>query len=123
MVVMFFLVALAASMPKSNLDKICQSAKVGALPGEDQASAYQACMQDERAARDELRQRWTKFSAAARATCAESGQLSFSYVELLTCLEMQAGSEFNRPQKPPDAPSPSPSLRSQEPTDAAGQKP
>jgi hypothetical protein len=96
---MLFLVAFAASMPTSNLDKICQSAKVGALP-EDQASAFQACVRDEQAARDQLKKEWRQFSATARGTCAETPGIAFSYTELLTCLEMQSGSGFNRPQKP-----------------------
>jgi hypothetical protein len=120
MVPVFFLMALAASMPTSNLDKICQNAKVGALPGQDEASAFQACIADEKTARDQLQQKWRQFSASARGTCAETPGSSFSYVELLTCLEMLSGSEFNKPQTPPVTPSPSTGTTT---PDAAGQKP
>jgi hypothetical protein len=57
-----FLVALVASIPTTNLDKTCQGAKVGALQ-EDQASAFQSCIRDEQAARDQLKKKWGKFSA------------------------------------------------------------
>jgi hypothetical protein len=98
-------VPLAASMPTTNLDKICQSAKVGALP-EDQASAFQACVRDEQAARDQLRQKWGRFSATARGNCAETPGIAFSYTELLTCLEMQMGNDFDKPQTSPVIPTP-----------------
>ena len=115
-----FLVALTASMPTTNLDSMCQSAKAAALPGQDQTSAFQSCVQDEKAARDELQQKWSHFSGNARETCAEPKGVTFSYVELLTCLEMQPGSEFNGPRTPPLTPSPA--SPSKVPA-ATGQKP
>jgi hypothetical protein len=95
-----FLMALALTMPTTNLNSTCQGAKVGALPGEDQTSAFQNCLQDERTARDALKQKWGHYSASARETCAEPKDVTFSYVELLTCMEMQSGSFGNKPQTP-----------------------
>jgi hypothetical protein len=109
-----FLIALAASMPTVDLNTICQSAKVVALP-EDQASAVQSCVDDEKAARAQLQQKWGLFSAKARGACAESPGIAFSYLELLTCLEMQSGDQFNKPQVPPVTPSPSPAIQSKAP--------
>jgi hypothetical protein len=100
-----FLLALALAVPTTNLNSTCQSAKESALPGQDQASAFQSCVRDETTARDELKQKWGHYSASARENCAEPKGLSFSYVELLTCLEMQSGSIGNKPQMPGDAPS------------------
>jgi hypothetical protein len=88
------LVALAAFVPTTSLDGVCQGAKIG-LPPEDQARAVQVCIQDESAARDELQRKWAHYSANMRETCAEPAGVSFSYVELLTCLEMQPGSDFS----------------------------
>ena len=118
----FFLIALATSMPSTNLDSVCQSAKTGALPGQDQASAFQSCIQDEKTARDELQRNWGRYSANARETCAEPPGMSVSYVELLTCLEMQSGSGFNQPQTPPAASSPPPAVQPKAPV-AGGAKP
>ena len=62
-----------------------------ALP-ESKAAAYQACVHDERAAYDELRKKWPRYSAKSRVTCAEPGDgAAISYVELQTCLDMQPG--------------------------------
>jgi len=98
---------LAAAMPNADPDKICQSAKTTVLP-EDQSSAFQSCVTDEKAARDELRQKWTQFPAEARATCAEPQSVPVSYVEMLTCIEMQTGSNFGtgKLSQPPDISAP-----------------
>lgn len=96
----FFLIALAAAMPTTDLNEICQGAKVGALP-EDRASAMRSCVDDEKVARDQLQQAWPHFSGKARQNCAETKGVAFSYVELLTCLKMQSGGdEFNKPRAP-----------------------
>jgi hypothetical protein len=99
-----FLLALASTMPSTNLNSTCQSAKTGALPGQDQQSAFESCLHDEGAARDELKQRWGSFSSDSKSVCAEPKGVTFSYVELLTCLEMQSGNQFGSPHEPPVTP-------------------
>jgi hypothetical protein len=85
--------ALATMMPTADPAAICQPAKSAALP-EDRAAAYQSCVHDEQAARDQLRKRWGQYAASARAVCAQPSGVPQSYVELLTCLEMQTGGNF-----------------------------
>jgi hypothetical protein len=97
-----FLVALTASMPTTNIDHACQAAKAGAAVS-DQKNAFDSCVHDETAARDELKQKWGTFSVRSKDDCAEPKGVSFSYVELLTCLEMQVG-QFNPPQTTPITP-------------------
>jgi hypothetical protein len=48
------------------------------------------CAQDEAAARDQLQPVWNQSSAADKAACLKETNIdgSPSYVELLTCLEM-----------------------------------
>jgi hypothetical protein len=51
---------------------------------------FEVCMADEKRARDQLAQGWASFDAGTRTRCARmstTGQAS-SYIELLTCLEM-----------------------------------
>jgi hypothetical protein len=94
---LIFLAALAAStaaMPTTDLQKICQNARAAAA-SEDQKTAYDACVRDEQAARDQLRKNWDHFPANARATCTGPEAVSPSYVEVLTCLEMQSGADFS----------------------------
>jgi hypothetical protein len=87
------LVAVAGFSASSDPAKICQSAR-SAAAASDQANAYQSCVHDETEARDELKKKWSQFSANARATCAEPPGMNTSYVEMLTCLEMESGSNF-----------------------------
>jgi hypothetical protein len=94
---LYFLIALAASMPATNIDNACQATKTGAAPS-DQKNAFESCVHDESAARDERKQKWGSFSVASKNDCAEPKGGPFSYVELLTCLEMQPGSDFAAPK-------------------------
>jgi hypothetical protein len=103
--VLIFLIAMAVSVPNVDPQKICQNAKTAALP-EDKSSAYDSCVHDEQAAREQLRQKWAQFSTSARATCAEPQASMTSYVEMLTCLEMQSGADFGTAKNPAPATSP-----------------
>lgn len=93
------LVALAASPPAANIERVCRSALTTALQ-EDSAAAYRSCIRDEHLALEELRRRWTSYSAEARAVCAEPAGGEVSYIELETCLEMQPGGSLSV-QSPP----------------------
>jgi len=90
---LLLVMAMAATMPTTDLGPICEPARSAALP-EDRAGAYDSCVRDEQAARDKLRQKWGQFSAKARNDCAQPAAVVQSYVELLTCLEMQNGGNF-----------------------------
>ena len=79
---LILLVALAASTPTTDPHKICQNAREAA-PAADQATAYEACVHDETAARDEMKKNWSHFSTEARSTCSQPGAVSMSYVEML----------------------------------------
>jgi hypothetical protein len=104
MIPLLFLLAFASTMPSTNLNATCQSAKAAALPGQDEQGAFESCLHDESAARDELKQKWGSFSADSKSVCAEPKGVTFSYVELLTCLEMQSGNQFDSPHASPAAP-------------------
>ena len=86
----------ADSLPTVSVDSICRDAQSAALP-ESKAAAYKTCVQEESAARDQLRQRWARSSAQARANCAEPSGVQVSYVELQTCLDMQSGGSLAKP--------------------------
>ena len=92
MVVVFLLAALG-SIPQADIDRICESAKVDSLP-EDRVTAMRGCVGDETSARDQLHREWGRYSATDKSNCASTPGMQFSYVELLTCLEMQRGGNF-----------------------------
>jgi hypothetical protein len=90
------LVALADSLPTTSIESICRDAQSAALP-ESKEAAYKSCLNDERAALSQLRQKWSHYSTQQRMTCAEPGQgVPISYVELQTCLDMQPGGTLTR---------------------------
>ena len=80
--------ACAAGDKPPALDVTATCAAAGAL-ARDRAS----CLDDERAARDQLDHSWSKYGAADKAHCianVTSGG-SASYVELVTCLDVMKG--------------------------------
>ena len=77
------------SLPTANIESECRDAQA-AIDPELRSSAYEACVRDERAAFQQLRQRWPHYSAEARVTCVWPDS-EVSYVALQTCLEMQPG--------------------------------
>jgi hypothetical protein len=88
------LIALATPVPNVDLESICHSARANALP-EEQARAYESCVNEEKAAREEVQKRWLKASGDARAECAPLKGIPTSYVAMLTCLDMQPGGDFD----------------------------
>jgi predicted protein tyrosine phosphatase len=83
--------ALAASFPNIDVHKECLAAAVAALP-DKRASVLESCVVEEQKARTVLSQKWPEFSPSARQTCAEAnGRYQYSYVELMTCLQVQSG--------------------------------
>ncbi len=88
------LIALAAPAPNADLESICRSVRSNALPDE-KASAFENCVNEEREAQQKVQKQWTKVSPNARADCAPLAGMPFSYVAVLTCLNMQPGGDFD----------------------------
>ncbi len=80
--------ASAAGIPKFDYARTCRDTPPVAM---DQKATFKQCMADEESARDSLPQAWAHASAGARQQCSAMTQMGGqpSYVELLTCLEME----------------------------------
>src|SRR5262245_14486685 len=80
-------VAQAAGVPKLNVERMCREAAAA-----DPTIDYSAkrCIDSEHAARDQLARQWQDFPAADRKECTAVATMggSASYVELITCLEL-----------------------------------
>jgi hypothetical protein len=79
--------ALAEGPPTLNVATSCEAAARGAIvAGRDR----EACMSDERAARDILAKAWDKYAPADKTQCVGMNNQGgpASYVELLSCLEI-----------------------------------
>ena len=114
-IVASLLVATAASAastgppPKLDIKATCQRAQP--LSGGEK-SAYQGCLDDELQAQKELAMSWSSFKAGAQKDCVEETKIGGapSYVELLTCLELdkqaqEAALENKKSLEVPSAPS------------------
>jgi hypothetical protein len=107
------LIAVVDQVPDLNFEPICRSGASNGMGGRDDR---EVCMQDERAARDQLAKAWSQFAPADRARCIRTSTMdrTTSYVEVLTCLEMsQAAKKLHQREDaaidagPPDvAPAP-----------------
>ena len=81
------LLLVADRVPQFNIEPTCH-AVAQAAPGLNRDD--DGCKRDERAAHDTLEQTWSSFTQAQRDHCARLSTLGGfpSYVELLTCLEI-----------------------------------
>jgi hypothetical protein len=77
-------VPVADAVPKFDIARECQF-EGGAKPMQER------CAADESQARDQVQKEWTQFSPSAKAQCYEETNTDGtpSYVEILTCLEME----------------------------------
>ena len=88
------LIALGTPVPNADPESICRSVRSNALPGET-ANAFDNCVREERAAKEQVQNKWMKIPANERSNCAPMQGIPFSYVATLTCLEMQPGGDFD----------------------------
>jgi hypothetical protein len=81
------LIAVVDKVPDLNFEPICREGGAEIMGGKDDSAV---CMSDEKAARDELAKKWSEFEAADRSRCIRlsTNNRTASYVEVLTCLEM-----------------------------------
>jgi hypothetical protein len=78
--------ALAEELPRFDIEATCRG--VPSLGADN--NPVQACIQDESAARDQLRAEWASFSPANQRECVSETEIAGlpSYVDVLTCLQM-----------------------------------
>jgi hypothetical protein len=108
--------ARAAGIPRIDFERTCRDTPA---VGMEKKAAFDQCMTDEKQAREQLSGTWTHAPATAREQCSALTQLGgqSSYVELITCLEMESpgqtaqpapgGASFRNPHpQPTTAPAP-----------------
>jgi hypothetical protein len=85
------------AMPALKYEQSCRAAAQAAvMPNRNE----NACLQDEKAAKQKLADEWKEFTPAQKSHCVQlSSTGGFpSYVELLTCVEMSKGRQSARRQ-------------------------
>ena len=99
------------ALPKLDIKATCRRAQ----PLSGQQNAYQGCVNDETDAQRELSRTWFDFKPGPRSTCTQETKIGGapSYVELLTCLQLDKQAleaqienkkQLNVPQTPTEPP-------------------
>jgi hypothetical protein len=91
------LIVVVDKVPALNFEPICREAAGDNRVGTDDV---ETCRKGESAARDQLAKQWSEFDAADRARCVRlsSSNRTASYVEVLTCLEMNQAARKLHPK-------------------------
>jgi hypothetical protein len=87
MLARLLLLAFAGAVPSFDVDKMCHA---GVTKGNEK-SDYDLCEASEKGALEKLRSKWSQYPVKDRDGCAHAiGEApGGSYVELLTCIELQ----------------------------------
>ena len=72
-----------------NTCRVAAGAMVSLIGGTTTENALSGCLSSEQSARDSIVKDWSTFSAADRTQCVRPEVYLPSYVEWLTCLEME----------------------------------
>ncbi len=79
-------------VPELDVKGSCSDAQKFSTQSDNKNNAFNGCMQDELAAKNQLAKSWNKFKPYDKQSCVEQSRApSPSYVEVLTCLEMNTG--------------------------------
>jgi hypothetical protein len=83
-----FAAGAADELPAFDIARNCNEETAGAAIG-----GPASCTKDETDAKNQLAQRWSSYSASQKKQCVGESSIGGekSYVELLTCLEMDTG--------------------------------
>jgi hypothetical protein len=81
-----------SSLPAIDIDNTCRlaaNAMVQLMGGSTAGNDKEICLGSEQRARDQLVKDWSTYAADDRTRCVRTGVYLPSYVEWLTCLEME----------------------------------
>jgi hypothetical protein len=81
----------AGGPPTINVQRTCRTseATITEIFGNKTVATYDTCMRQENEALDQLRKNWGKYPSADKARCIQTSSYMPSYVEWLTCFEME----------------------------------
>jgi hypothetical protein len=88
------LIHVSDNVPKLNVEATCKgSVESDKAMGLALPQSFDKCMSDENSALEQLRPIWPSYSASIQNSCIgeATGAGSDSYVDLLTCLQMNGG--------------------------------
>jgi len=83
--------AQSNGVPTADIATTCRTSEKAlvAIFGAETLQNFQSCMNSENGAREQIVKNWQNFPAGARQRCVDTTGYMPSYVEWLTCLEME----------------------------------
>jgi hypothetical protein len=83
------LVAATGALPDIDMQRICRESADAFYASRSTTNDFDNCMSGEQAAREQLLRDWGAFPAMAKGRCVLPREYVPSYIEWLTCLEME----------------------------------
>jgi hypothetical protein len=96
-----------AQVPSIDIESTCRKAAevtVSLLGGGTARNDLQICLSSEQAAREQLLKDWSNFTEADKAQCLQPKVYLPSYMEWLTCMQMERDVRTIRGNAPPPSP-------------------
>lgn len=81
--------AFAGALPNIDIPRMCRASNAALSASDNPANNFETCLHDEQEAREQLIADWVSFPATDRAHCVLPAEFLPSYIEWLTCLEME----------------------------------
>jgi hypothetical protein len=94
--------AASASVPTVDIATTCRTSEkaITSIFGPGNLATFDSCMKQENDARAEILKNWRSYPAGGRQRCINTTGYMPSYVEWLTCLEMEQSVEALRKNNP-----------------------
>jgi hypothetical protein len=92
------------ALPKLDAEKLCRAEVASTYGGTATTTDFDSCVTDEQAARDQLAKDWATYPALAREKCVQAIEYLPSYIEWLTCVEMDRDVLKTRKEQAASAP-------------------
>ena len=85
------LIAASSGPPTIDVATTCRTSEkeIVKIFGDTTAATFEGCMRQENEALERIQKDWAAYSASAKAHCVQAKSYMPSYVEWLTCLEME----------------------------------
>ena len=98
------LITVASGPPSVDMQGMCRASANALYASDNTTNDFNTCVGDEQEAREQLVKAWKRFPARDRAYCVLPTEYLPSYIEWLTCLEMERDVKTIRREQPDGQP-------------------
>jgi hypothetical protein len=95
---LYVLIAAGTGLPTIDIDRNCR--ETVAIFGKDSTVTLENCLKSEKEARQQILKNWAKYPAPDKRLCVNAADYNASYVQWLTCLQMEEFVRVSRRRTP-----------------------